>query len=163
MTVSDNPSPPSLDEMINAIQADLRDWEDTGDGSPDAYKERHVACLRAALAHLEASRWRPIETTLTRDDLLTLLIEECAEVIHATTKCQRFGFSSNHIAEYGRNDIKLSSEVGDLAGIFAALHQYLDAATVSGSKRTKIARAEAAKRDYASPPAITSEGEIDGR
>jgi hypothetical protein len=35
-------------------------------------------------------------TTLTRNDLLILLIEECSEVIQAATKCQRFGFESDH-------------------------------------------------------------------
>jgi hypothetical protein len=35
-----------------------------------------------------------------------------------------------------------------LLGIFAALHPHLDATTIGGCKSTKIARAEAAKRDY---------------
>lgn len=90
-------------------------------------------------------------TTLSRDELLVLLIEECAEIIQAATKCQRFGYASNHIAEYGRNDLKLSSEIGDLLGVLAALHPHLDAYVVGGSKGTKIARAEAAKRAYGAP------------
>ncbi len=39
---------------------------------------------------------------LTRDELLTILIEECSEIIKAATKCQRFGFD-RYYPGYGIN------------------------------------------------------------
>lgn len=58
--------------------------------------------------------------TLTRDETLVLLIEECGEVIQAATKCLRFGWSRAQ-PEYGVNHEVLAAEVGDLLGVMRAL------------------------------------------
>lgn len=57
---------------------------------------------------------------LTLDDLLDGLIEECAEIIQAASKCKRFGFYRAY-RSYGRNDEQLMTELGDLAGIVERL------------------------------------------
>lgn len=84
---------------------------------------------------------------LTRDELLTLLIEECAEVIKAATKCQRFGYDVDHGTGYGNNRDMLSIEFGELCAVAGALgidrgDQFWKAA------RVKMRRAEAAKEKY---------------
>jgi NTP pyrophosphatase (non-canonical NTP hydrolase) len=66
-----------------------------------------------------------MSTKLTRSELLILLIEECGEVIQAATKCLRFGYSHEHEG-YGVNDKVLSSELGDLLGVFDALPLHED-------------------------------------
>jgi NTP pyrophosphatase (non-canonical NTP hydrolase) len=83
---------------------------------------------------------------LTRDDLLVLLIEECGEVIQAATKCLRFGFEADHGVGYGRNDLVLAQEVGDLVAVIDALK--LDASAMDLTFKAKIAKAEAAKERY---------------
>lgn len=83
---------------------------------------------------------------LTRDDLLVLLIEECSEVIQAATKCQRFGFDVDSGVGYGRNDLHLAREAGELVAIADALK--LDGKSWTDGYVTKIARARVAKRKY---------------
>jgi hypothetical protein len=93
-------------------------------------------------------------TTLTRDELLVLLIEECGEVIQAATKCLRFGYDVDHGVDYGNNKLALSREIGDLLGVAEALP--LDAIVVDVMRASKISRAENAKAKYGvalSPPA----------
>ena len=92
-------------------------------------------------------------TTLTRDDLLVLLIEECGEVIQAATKCLRFGFEADHGIGYGRNDLVLAKEVGDLVAIIDALK--LDPFAMDLTYKAKIAKAEAAKERYGRTPLAT--------
>lgn len=87
---------------------------------------------------------------LTRDELLVLLIEECAEVIQAATKCLRFGFDVDHGVDYGNNRLVLSREVGDLLGVAQALP--LDLENIEAMRASKIARAEAAKEKYGARP-----------
>lgn len=88
--------------------------------------------------------------TLTREDLLVLLIEECGEVIQAATKCLRFGFDADHGMGYGRNDFVLAKEVGDLVAIIDALK--LDPLAMDLTYKAKIAKAEAAKERYGVRP-----------
>lgn len=57
---------------------------------------------------------------LTLGDFLDCLVEECAEIIQAAQKCRRFGFTRT-FAGYGRNDMFLAAEIGDLRGIVARL------------------------------------------
>jgi hypothetical protein len=85
-------------------------------------------------------------SVLTKDELLVLLIEECGEVIQAATKCLRFGFQSDHGLGYGRNDLVLAKEVGELQAVMEAL--YLDPDTVYWARLGKIARAQKAKKKY---------------
>ena len=84
-------------------------------------------------------------STLTRDELLVLLIEECSEVIQAATKCLRFGY--DRVQEgYGRNDLILAEEVGDLTGVLDALP--LDEKIISRNRIQKITKAERYKQLY---------------
>jgi hypothetical protein len=55
-------------------------------------------------------------TELTRDELLVVLIEEAGEVIQAATKCLRFGYNREWPG-YGRNDLVLAREMGELCAI----------------------------------------------
>lgn len=82
---------------------------------------------------------------LTTDELLVILMEECAEVIKAASKCLRFGFTRNH-PSYGDNDKVLSSEIGDLMGIVQALP--LNAELMQEARDTKLKRAQNAKKLY---------------
>lgn len=85
-------------------------------------------------------------TKLTRDELLVLLIEECAEVIQAATKCLRFGFDADHDVGYGRNDHQLAKECGEVAACCQALG--LDEEIGEKAFEAKIPRAEAAKEKF---------------
>ena len=85
------------------------------------------------------------DTELTVDDLLICLTEECAEVIHAATKCLRFGFHRVHLP-YGVNDEVLAQEVGDLLAIIEALP--LDTGIINAYKKLKIAKMQQAKQDF---------------
>lgn len=84
--------------------------------------------------------------TLTRDELLVVLIEECAEVVKASTKCLRFGFRRNGPGDYGRNDLVLSEEIGDLFGIIDGLSKELSESLITQARMSKMARAERALR-----------------
>ncbi len=92
----------------------------------------------------------PVTTSLTRDELLILLIEECGEVIQAATKCLRFGFDVDHGVDYGNNRIALSREVGDLEAIIRELP--LDRAASQETRDAKITKAERAKAKYGRTP-----------
>ena len=83
---------------------------------------------------------------LTRDELLVLLIEECAEVIQAATKCLRFGYDVDHDIGYGRNSDKLSKECGDLQAVMDAIP--LNYALKEQSQFDKIAKAGRAKAKF---------------
>jgi len=86
-------------------------------------------------------------TTLTRDELLVILAEEAAEVIQAVTKCLRFGFDTIGPGDYGRNDLHLARECGQLFAVIDALDLNLE--LIIAGQREKIEKAEAAKRQYA--------------
>ena len=85
------------------------------------------------------------DTELTVDDLLICLTEECAEVIQATTKCLRFGYSRLYPG-YGVNHEVLAKEVGDLLAIIEALP--LDTGIINAYKKLKIAKMQQAKQDF---------------
>lgn len=86
----------------------------------------------------------------TRDELLTLLIEECAEVIHCATKCQRFGEDNHHPTWHdGKTNLRaLTEEMGDVMGVGRALG--LDADMMFKRASTKMQRAKEA-REKANP------------
>lgn len=84
--------------------------------------------------------------SLTRDELLVLLIEECGEVIQAATKCLRFGYDVDHGVDYGNNKMVLSRELGDLMGVADALP--LDEHNLFAMRNSKIDRAETAKAKF---------------
>lgn len=84
--------------------------------------------------------------TLTRDELLVLLIEECGEVIQAATKCLRFGYDIDHGTGYGNNRVQLSKELGELDAVCSKLD--LDLNAMTEGLYTKISRAEKAKKEF---------------
>ena len=89
---------------------------------------------------------------LTRDELLVLLIEECSEVIHAATKCLRFGYDVDHDVGYGRNSDALAKECGDLQAVMDELP--LNTKLKEQSQYNKIAKAERAKAKFGVLPAV---------
>jgi NTP pyrophosphatase (non-canonical NTP hydrolase) len=48
------------------------------------------------------------------DELLTILQEECAEVIQAVSKCRRFGIDNSYSKGAGSQRENLTTEIGDL-------------------------------------------------
>ncbi len=93
-------------------------------------------------------------TKLTRDELLVLLIEECAEVIQAAAKCLRFGYDVDHDIGYGRNSDELAKECGDLQAVMDELP--LNTAVKEQSQYDKIAKAERAKAKFGPPGVQTA-------
>lgn len=91
------------------------------------------------------SERKPEQIELTTDEKLVLLMEECAEVIQAASKCLRFGYRRDQ-PEYGQNDKVLSGEIGDLLGVIDALP--LDLALIEYCRKRKIEKAEKAKAMY---------------
>ena len=83
---------------------------------------------------------------MTREELLVLLIEECSEVIHAATKCLRFGYDIDHKTGYGNNRLVLSGEIGDLMGIINSLD--IDTTIVDQRSEDKITKCEYMKSTY---------------
>jgi hypothetical protein len=89
------------------------------------------------------------EDRLTRDELLVLLIEECAEVQKAATKCLRFGFDVDHHTGYGNNREVLSTECGELLAVMDELP--LSGVMMEDARLLKIPRATAAKAKFGRP------------
>lgn len=86
------------------------------------------------------------ESFLTREDLLIGLMEECAEVIKAASKCLRFGYNRAWPG-YGRNDLVLAHEIGDVVGIANELHRRgLSIPIALAASHDKLAKMEQAKR-----------------
>jgi hypothetical protein len=83
--------------------------------------------------------------SLSRNELLILLIEECGEVIQAATKCLRFGYERNEPG-YGKNDDVLSKEIGDLIGVTDGL--ILNRTFIEHNRRNKLTKATAIKDKY---------------
>lgn len=83
---------------------------------------------------------------LTTDEKLVLLIEEAGEVIHAASKCLRFGYDIDHGTGYGNNRKKLSQELGDLMGIQDELD--LDWDAFEGARMSKLPRVLETKRNF---------------
>jgi NTP pyrophosphatase (non-canonical NTP hydrolase) len=90
---------------------------------------------------------QPKRATLTLDETLVLLMEECAEVAQAASKCLRFGYDTKGPDHYGINRKVLASEIGDLLGVVDALpdiEQYL----VTTGRNRKMRKAEEAKAKF---------------
>jgi NTP pyrophosphatase (non-canonical NTP hydrolase) len=83
---------------------------------------------------------------LTLEEKLVILMEECAEVTKAASKCLRFGYHTLGPEDYGFNDEVLAREVGDLLAMIDSLH--IPSELIGESRRTKISRAENAKEKY---------------
>ena len=68
--------------------------------------------------------------TPAQDERLTLLIEECAEVIKVATKIQRFGYNSFHPLGIMSNRELLEHELGDVATARRLLEEASDVSVV---------------------------------
>lgn len=86
------------------------------------------------------------DATLTMEEKLILLVEECGEVIQAATKCLRFGWDRNQ-QDYGVNHEVLAKEIGDLFGVVDVLPLRRD--LISLFQKMKIGKAERIKRELA--------------
>lgn len=78
----------------------------------------------------------------SRDDLLDILIEECADIIQAATKCKRFGWERDYPG-CGVNRTAVAREIGDFKGVVAAIMTEFDAddcAVMNIAARTKMER-----------------------
>jgi NTP pyrophosphatase (non-canonical NTP hydrolase) len=79
------------------------------------------------------------------EDKLIVLMEECAEVIQAASKCVRFTWEEDYPG-YGVNHEVLAREVGDLLGIIESLP--LDQNLINLHKSTKMAKVEKLFEEY---------------
>lgn len=116
-------------------------------GDSDPYCPDPLCPNYIAAYHVKPAAPQPVagEGPLTTDELLVILMEECAEVIQAASKCLRFGFTRNH-PSYGDNDKVLAKELGDLFGIVQALP--LDGEILQEYRDSKLKRAQKAKAQY---------------
>lgn len=60
------------------------------------------------------------------EHLLTLLVEECVEIAHETTKALRFGLDDRYVKDdiiYKTNRQRIVDEIHDLFGIFDLLQE----------------------------------------
>lgn len=126
--------------------------------APEICQPHGVLCIDVAGCHREGACLRgdtpPVDgPELTRDELLALLAEECAEVIVAISKARRFGFATMWPG-YGRNDYAIAREVGDVLGVLDALNVFswnegesvLPQSPLMNARRNKIEKARAMKR-----------------
>ena len=79
------------------------------------------------------------------EDKLIVLMEECAEVIQAASKCVRFTWEEDYPG-YGVNHEVLAREVGDLLGIIESLP--LDQNLINLHKSTKMTKVEKLFEEY---------------
>lgn len=64
------------------------------------------------------------QSTNKLDEILTILQEECVEVVQAVCKIQRFGFESCHPSSTQTNREHLAEEIGDLEAMIDLLKLY---------------------------------------
>lgn len=64
--------------------------------------------------HVALTRLRKFNMDTQISEVLTILQEECAEVIQAISKINRFGFDGKHPKETKTNSEHLAEELGDL-------------------------------------------------
>lgn len=72
-------------------------------------------------------------------EVLSILQEECAEVIQAVSKVQRFGLLAHHPHRTATNKEELEEELGDLLAMINILtwHGYLDQANIQLASQAK--------------------------
>jgi NTP pyrophosphatase (non-canonical NTP hydrolase) len=78
---------------------------------------------------------------MTRDEeIMTILQEECAEVIQMVSKIKRFGLDEIHLKQGGTNRERLTEEVGDLQAMINLLQLYnvVDVSAVEEAKNAKF-------------------------
>ena len=73
------------------------------------------------------------------DELLTILQEECAEVIQAISKAKRFGIDNTHLKSGVSNRERITEEIGDLLALVdILLDEVVDKKQVEAAKRAKV-------------------------
>ena len=77
------------------------------------------------------------------EELMTILMEECAEVQQIASKVMRFGWDSVHPEGGDDNRTRLAKEIGDLTQMIDILHEYdiisyVEIEEYSSKKRDKL-------------------------
>jgi hypothetical protein len=83
-----------------------------------------------------------MSTRLTTDYLLTQLISECAEIIHAVTKAQQFGLNRQYPERKVLNIEQIAMEIGETIGVVRELmlRGILDESIINAAASNKINR-----------------------
>ncbi len=72
------------------------------------------------------------------DELLTIVQEECAEVIQVISKVKRFGIDNTHLKSGITNRARLTEEVGDLLAVLdILLDEAVDKKEIEEAKKAK--------------------------
>ncbi|CAB4241878.1 NTP pyrophosphohydrolase MazG, putative catalytic core [uncultured Caudovirales phage] len=79
------------------------------------------------------------------DEIMNILSEECAEVIQAISKCNRFGLENSKPGKPLTNAQHLEGEIGDLLAMVDLL-QSMGVVTEDGMERAKQAKFEKLKK-----------------
>ncbi len=90
------------------------------------------------------------------NELLTHLIEECGEVIHACTKIQLFGVHQ-YPGQRRRNDRHMSFELGNMEAVIVRLKNetnLISADEMSAGLRAKLRRLNIFQQTYKPQPSI---------
>ena len=76
------------------------------------------------------------------NEILAILQEECAEVIQAVSKINRFGYTSINPRDYENNRQHLEEEIGDLICMVQLLieHKIVDSGSVDAAALNKRAK-----------------------
>lgn len=99
--------------------------------------------------------WNKMNTEITREEALDLIIEEASEIIKAAIKCKRFGFEAVWKGE--QHGEVLAKELGDLEGARQMVKwKYEQLVSYSWAASTKMdrylqAREERKQRDTVPP------------
>ena len=74
------------------------------------------------------------------NETLWILVEECAEVAQAASKCARFGYGGVYPAGAKQNSVHLQTEVGDLLALVDILVKQgvLDRNAINDAKNAKL-------------------------
>ena len=78
-------------------------------------------------------------------EVMSILAEECAEVIQAISKCQRFGMENLKPGKPKSNREHLEEEIGDLLAMVDILHE-LDIVSWTNLDEAKEAKIEKLKK-----------------
>ena len=85
-------------------------------------------------------------TQLSRiDEVMNILGEECAEVIQAISKCNRFGLNNFKPGKPKTNLQHLEEELGDLLAMIDILHE-MDVVSWNNLEAAKAAKIEKLKK-----------------
>ena len=87
-------------------------------------------------------------------EVLSILQEECAEVIQAVSKVQRFGVDNHHPERTKTNKQELEEELGDLLAMIDILteHNYIDPKAVQAHKEQKTQKLKQYSTVWTSKP-----------